>query len=211
MGRPGYILALLCAIVTLGALTACSESEEEAPVVDPSVPMSIVVTSAVVSDGEALPGKHTCYGLDQSPPISWTGVPEGTKSLALTLVQPDVKVHWVLYALPPDVSELPEGMTAAEATSLGGKNVSNDFNRLGYGGPCSPRGEENDYVLTVYAVDTELDLGSKPDMNDLLTAMSGHLLARGQLKFTYLQRDIGIAPATRRDVPTAELPVDRGT
>lgn len=187
MGRPGYILALLFAIVTLGTPTACSENEEEAPAVDPSVPMSIVVTSAVVSAGEALPGKYSCYGLDRSPPISWTGVPEGTRSLALVMVQPDTKVHWVLYGLPPDVSELPEGLTAAEVTSLGGKNGANDFNRLGYGGPCSPRGDTNDYLLTVYALDTELDLESKPDMNDLLTAMSGHLLARGQLRFTYLQ------------------------
>ncbi|MCH8206798.1 MAG: hypothetical protein IH956_07310, partial [Chloroflexi bacterium] len=87
MGKPGYLFALCCAVVTLGALTACSggsggDEGASALALDEGVPMSIVVTSSVFLGGEAIPGKYTCYGLDQSPPISWTGVPEGAKSLA---------------------------------------------------------------------------------------------------------------------------------
>ena len=224
MGYRLYLLGVfLMALASLAAV-ACSGGDDgtakvddiDLSVLEEGVAASIVVTSSVFTDGERIPGKYSCYGLDQSPPISWSGVPDGTKSLALVSVEPDAPggvtwAHWLLYGMPADVTEVPESMSSTEAQLVGGTHGTNDFNRLGYGGPCSPRGETNSYLLTVYALDTELDLGSRAKMNDLLEAMSGHLLARGQLMFTYLQRIMGVSPSTRLDIPVTGPSINRGT
>ena len=115
-----------------------------------------------------MPKRYTCEGPDVSPPLAWSGVPEGTKSLVLVVDDPDAPdpkaprmtwVHWVLYNLPPTASALPEGV-AAEALPVGTEQGLNDWKRPGYGGPCPPIGRHR-YFHKLYALDTVLTgLGS---------------------------------------------------
>ena len=154
--------------------------------------MSIEVTSPVFTGGASIPVKHRCVGEDTSPPLRWSGVPQGTKSIALISDDPDAPggtwVHWVYYAIPADVTELSEGMPTSEALPDGSRQGSNDFRRTGYGGPCPPPGSPHRYYFKVYALDAEVDLGPRASKSALLRAMDGHILAEGQLMGTYKRR-----------------------
>src|SRR5688572_16304039 len=132
--------------------------------------MPLELTSSAFAHLGEIPTKHTCEGDDVSPPLAWAGVPDGTKSLALIVDDPDapdpaapkrVWVHWVLYDLPPGGS-LPEGARPPS----GAREGTNDWKRTGYGGPCPPIGRHR-YFHKLYALDQMLgDLG-KPDKTKL--------------------------------------------
>ena len=148
-------------------------------------------SSAFVHQGE-IPRTHTRDGEDVSPPLEWSGVPAGTKSLALIVDDPDapdpkaprmVYVHWVLYNIPPDASGLAEAIRPANlpAGTLQGRN---DWGRTGYGGPCPPIGRHR-YFHKLYALDKVFrDLG-QPTKAQLLAVMEDHVLAEAQLIGTY--------------------------
>jgi Raf kinase inhibitor-like YbhB/YbcL family protein len=156
------------------------------------VAMALVLTSAAFGPNGPIPRVYTCQGKDVSVPLSWSGVPDGTKSLALIVDDPDAPdpeapkmtwVHWVLYDLPPSTRGLKEGLRPAElpAGTLPGKN---DWKRTGYGGPCPPIGRHR-YFHKLYALDTVLpDLG-QPTKARLEQAMKGHVLASSVLVGTY--------------------------
>ena len=106
------------------------------------------LSSPAFTDGGAIPQKYTCEGEDISPPLAWSGVPAGAKSLVLIVDDPDAPdpkapkmtwVHWVLYNLPADSSGLPEGV---KPDTLPGKAIAGltDWKRASYGGPCPPIG-----------------------------------------------------------------------
>lgn len=154
--------------------------------------MSFIITSSEFKQGAAIPAKFTCQGDDVSPPLSWEGIPEGTRSLALVVHDPDVPspdnpkriwVHWVLYNLTPDTSALTEN-TATSGLPAGAQQGINDWNRTGYGGPCPPMGRHR-YFHRLYALDTVLDNLKKPTMKQLETAMQGHIIAEAELIGTY--------------------------
>jgi len=148
-------------------------------------------STAFVHQGE-IPRRYTCEGEDVSPPLAWSGVPEGTRSFALVVDDPDAPdpraprmtwVHWVLYDLPAGTRGLPEAV-AASALPTGTRQGRNDWKREGYGGPCPPIGRHR-YFFKLYALDALLpDLGS-PAKADLEKAMEGHVLARAELLGTY--------------------------
>ncbi len=155
--------------------------------------MTLVVSSPAFANKQSIPVRYTCEGEDISPPLQFTGIPEGTASLALIVDDPDAPdpaapkmtwVHWLLYNLPPDTSGLPEAVTAfPPGTELG----TNDFGRTRYGGPCPPIGEHR-YRFKLYALDTMLpDLG-RPDKEALLRAMDGHILEQALLIGLYQKR-----------------------
>jgi Raf kinase inhibitor-like YbhB/YbcL family protein len=150
--------------------------------------MAMRVESPAFAEGGQIPGRYTCDGKDISPPLSWSGVPEGTKSLALICDDPDAPgktwVHWVLFNLPPRISELPEGVPALETISGGGAQGTNDFRKIGYGGPCPPRGTHR-YVFKLCALDTEVALASGATRADLDRAMKGRVLAEAALTGKY--------------------------
>ena len=205
MSRPSHLLLLSFAIFALGSLAAlaCSgggdggsaaRDDADLSVVEEGVPADIVVTSSAFVDGEAIPGQHSCYGLDLSPPISWSGAPAGTKSLALVSIEPEAAdgdnwIHWLLYGLPPDVTEVPGSIMSTDAQLVGGVHGTNDYRRLGWGGPCPPRGVTHFYFFKVYALDAELNLADGARKIDLIEAMKGHVLSHGQLMGTYHQKD----------------------
>jgi Raf kinase inhibitor-like YbhB/YbcL family protein len=150
------------------------------------------LTSTAFTHGAAIPVKHTCDAADLSPPLKWSGVPTGAKSLVLIVDDPDAPVgtwvHWVLYDLPPTVSEMPEGVTKAETTPDGGKQGRNDFKRLGYGGPCPPPGAPHRYFFKLYALDKPLELKAGATKKEVERAMDKHVLAQAELMGTYQRK-----------------------
>jgi Raf kinase inhibitor-like YbhB/YbcL family protein len=152
--------------------------------------MAFTLTSTAFGDGAAIPAQYTCDGVDVSPPLAWSGPPPGTRSFALIADDPDAPagtwVHWVLYNLPADVSELPENVAKVESLDLGGaRQGRNDFRHPGYGGPCPPPGPAHRYFFKLYALDTRLELKAGAQKKDVEAAMEGHVLGSAQLMGTY--------------------------
>lgn len=158
--------------------------------------MPLALTSSAFSHQGEIPGRFTCDGDNVSPPLAWSDPPEGTKSFALIVDDPDAPdpraprmtwVHWVLYNLPATAEELPEGVWRA-ALPPGTREGLNDWKRTGYGGPCPPIGRHR-YFHKLYALDTVLpDLG-EPTKAKLERAMKGHVLAHTELVGTYRKGD----------------------
>jgi Raf kinase inhibitor-like YbhB/YbcL family protein len=158
----------------------------------PTTTTMITLTSSAFQPNGAIPAKYTCEGGDTSPPLAWSGVPQGAKSLALIVDDPDAPdpkapkmtyVHWVLYDIPPGTTELREGASKG-GLPAGTREGKNDWKRTGYGGPCPPKGRHR-YFHKLYALDTVLpDLGAATKAK-LEAAMEGHILAKGELIGTY--------------------------
>ena len=150
--------------------------------------MAIRLTSTAFNEGEMIPAKYTCDGANVSPPLSWSGAPEKTKSLALIADDPDAPgktwVHWVVYDLPASADSLPENVAKQETISSGGKQGTTDFKKIGYGGPCPPSGTHR-YFFKIYALDDETELKPGATKDELLKAMEGHTVAQGQLMGKY--------------------------
>ncbi|RXZ43698.1 YbhB/YbcL family Raf kinase inhibitor-like protein [Crenobacter cavernae] len=153
--------------------------------------MSLTLTSAAFAANGTIPVHLTCEGRDVSPPLSWSGAPEGTQSFVLIVDDPDAPdpaaprmtwVHWVLYNLPATTTELPEDVRALPP---GTREGLNDWQKTGYGGPCPPIGTHR-YFHKLYALDTVLpDHINRPTKDELMTAMHGHVLAQVELVGTY--------------------------
>jgi len=150
--------------------------------------MGIQVESSAFTEGSMIPVKYTCDGEDVSPPLRWGNLPISTKSIALISDDPDAPVgtwvHWVLYNLPPDVRDLPENIPPKKTLENGAVHGTNDFKRLGYGGPCPPGGTHR-YFFKIYALDTKIDLAPGASKAQLVKAMEGHVLESGQLMGKY--------------------------
>lgn len=150
--------------------------------------MAMEITSTAFTHEGMIPRRFTCDGEDVSPPLGWKGVPEGTKSLMLTTDDPDAPrktwVHWVLYNLPAARGALPEGVPPERTLAGGGRQGTNDFGRIGYGGPCPPSGTHR-YFFKLFALDAELELLPGATKEELLRAMEGHVLAEAQLMGRY--------------------------
>ena len=198
-------------------------------------PMDIEVTSPVFSRIRRIPIEFTCtenywypeagfaprYGEDKSPPLAWTAGPEGTMSYALIADDPDAvkydpgvvspRVHWTIWNIPADVTELSEQVpTTTEVLSIGPNTRQgvNDYLQTGWSGPCPPPNvisifSRDDhpgggkttqyphaYAFTVYALDTELELGADATKNDLLEAMDGHVLDAGRMTGEYINKKL---------------------
>ena len=139
----------------------------------------------------AIPTKHTCEGDDVAPSLTWSDVPQGTKSLALIVDDPDAPdpqaprvtwVHWVVFNIPSTAHGLSEG----HALPAGAVQGVNDWKRAAYGGPCPPIGRHR-YFHKLYALDTTLPL-KQPTKVALEKAMQGHVLAKAELVGTYEKR-----------------------
>jgi Raf kinase inhibitor-like YbhB/YbcL family protein len=147
--------------------------------------MAFELTSSVFKEGELIPKKYTCEGPDASPLLRWGNPPQGTRSFALIADDPDAPVgtwvHWVIFNLPPDARELPEGVPTQDTLPNGARQGLNDFKRVGYGGPCPPPGKPHRYYFKLYALDRVLDLKPRVTKAHVLDASKGHVLAEAQL------------------------------
>jgi Raf kinase inhibitor-like YbhB/YbcL family protein len=156
--------------------------------------MEMTISSSAFAHLGKIPKQATCEGLDASPPLSWSGIPAGAKSLVLIVDDPDAPdpaaprmtwVHWLLYNLPVDCAGLPQALIDLPEGTLEGLN---DWKRTGYGGPCPPIGRHR-YFHKLYALDVVLPDLHTPDKARLEQAMQGHILAEGQLIGTYQKGD----------------------
>ena len=196
-------------------------------------PMTMEVSSTVFSRIRRIPIEFTCtdnywypetgearYGEDKSPPLAWANAPDGAQSFAIIVDDPDAveyepgivspRVHWVIWNIPADVTELAEAVATTTEVAAVGPNTRqgvNDYGVMGWSGPCPPpnvisifaRDDHvgskktqypHGYVFTVYALDGELDLAAGATKNDLLAAMDGRVLAAGQLRGEYINKKL---------------------
>ena len=118
------------------------------------------IHSSAFTAGDPIPPKYTCSGQNVSPPLSWSGVPQGAKSLVLIVDDPDAPsgafVHWVVYNLPPETTHLDEAVTNSTSIPGGGAQGRNDFGGDGYGGPCPPPGKPHHYRFLLYALNSRI-------------------------------------------------------
>ena len=152
--------------------------------------MSFQITVSGFADGGTIPQRHTCEGQDLSPALDWAGAPAGAKSFVLIVDDPDAPVgtwnHWLLYDLPATTESLAEA-ARPPAPARSGRN---DFGRLGYGGPCPPRGHgPHRYYFRLYAVEVaSLGLPEGVSRADLDRALRPHVLAETQYLGRYERR-----------------------
>jgi len=151
--------------------------------------MALKIESPTFKQEATIPSHYTCEGKDISPALSWSGAPTGVKSWALIMDDPDAPmgtwIHWVLYNLPANTTNLAEGVATQETLPNGAKQGITDFRRVGYGGPCPPPGKPHRYFFKLYALDTMLNLPPKATKQQLLDAMKGHILGETQLMGKY--------------------------
>ena len=151
--------------------------------------MTLSLTSAAFKEGGKIPAKYTCDGQDISPPLTWDEPTPKTQAIALIVDDPDAPggmfTHWVLFNIPGNIRQLGEGVPVQERLQNGALQGRNDYGKIGWGGPCPPRGPAHRYSFTIYALDKPLDLKPGVSKKQLLDAMKGHILAQGQLIGTY--------------------------
>ena len=166
-------------------LTACgpaTDTERSADVtMQTATTTSLRLMSAAFDPGGVIPREHTCDGEDVSPPLSWSGPPEGTQAFALIATDPDARgfVHWVLTDIPGSTTEL----RAGEGDSLGVPG-HNDFGRTGWGGPCPPSGSHR-YVFRLYALSARMQLPGTQDADAIASRLAELTLAEAELTGTY--------------------------
>ncbi|MCR4314734.1 MAG: YbhB/YbcL family Raf kinase inhibitor-like protein [Planctomycetes bacterium] len=171
-------------ILAAFALQSCAaeeqpDGEEETP------ESSLVLTSSDFEAGGRIPAPCTCDGEDKSPQLSWSGAPAGTKSFALSIIDPDAPrgewIHWLIVNIPADITSIPANGPLLEAAT----QIENSFGRVTYGGPCPPSGTHR-YFHTVYALDVE-KLEGVTKMN-FVEVVESHSLAKGELIGLYSRR-----------------------
>ncbi len=150
--------------------------------------------SASFMDGKMMDDKYTCHGQDISPELSWRGAPGKTKSFALIVEDPDAPTmnftHWVVFNIPaiadPKTNgfEMTEGFPRDGKTDKGITQGANDFQKIGYDGPCPPSGVHR-YYFKLYALDSLLPLGGGALKSQVEKAMIGHILAQTQIMGQY--------------------------
>jgi Raf kinase inhibitor-like YbhB/YbcL family protein len=151
--------------------------------------MALDLTSTAFQEGAAIPEQYTADGRNLSPPLKWTDPPAGTNSLAIICEDPDAPrgafTHWVAFNLPAESRELSEGIPALATLPNGTAQSTNDFGKVGYGGPKPPPGKPHRYFFKLYALDRRPELQPGATKHQVLAAMKSHILAEGQLMGTY--------------------------
>ena len=155
------------------------------------------ISSSTLRDGEVVPRDHTPDGRNDSPDLKWEGAPTGTRSFAVLCEDPGVGnpppfVHWIVYNIPASAKRLPPSLpidgSAMPDEIRGTIQGLSGFRRAIYRGPAPPPGKVHHYHFVVYALDTNIETpANQPPLTraQLLEAMQGHVLAKGELVATY--------------------------
>jgi Raf kinase inhibitor-like YbhB/YbcL family protein len=152
----------------------------------------LYLKTSAFQPGSEIPKQFTCEGQDQSPPLQWGDAPKGTQSFALIVEDPDAPsgtfTHWVLFNLPANLTELPQGVPHSHHIPSGGVQGTNDFGKVGYGGPCPPAGKPHRYFFKLYALNTKLDLSPGAKKSDVEHSMDGHVIAHAEIMGKYQRK-----------------------
>lgn len=193
-------------VIALGSGLACcgaaGPAPEEAPLAKAGPTLTqrgrLEIGSPAFEPGGTMPVQYTCFGDNVSPPLTWSGVPAGTRAVVLLVDDPDSRppgfVHWVLYDIPPATTGLGENVPGDVELADGSRQGSNDFapyghgtfpsgaekKLVGYDGPCPPGGTHH-YVFSLYALDAALGLPGEATMAEVKAAMEGHILVKAEL------------------------------
>jgi Raf kinase inhibitor-like YbhB/YbcL family protein len=174
------VLVLMAGLATLAA---CSSGGGE-PRRERDLPERITVSSAAFDAGGTIPARFTCAGEDISPPLRWSGMPEGTAGVALVVDDPDAPrgtyVHWVLTGLDPATGGLAEG-----AVPAGARQLPNSAGKAAWTGPCPPAGPAHHYRFTVYALMRDPEVAGDADPEAAVEAIEAAATARGRLVATF--------------------------
>jgi Raf kinase inhibitor-like YbhB/YbcL family protein len=151
--------------------------------------MALELNSTSFQAGGSIPRPCTGDGRNASPALQWRDPPADTRSFALICEDPDAPrgtfTHWVIFNLPPESRELSEGVSADATLPNGAKQGTNDFGKIGYGGPAPPPGKPHRYFFKLYALDQGLELQPQATRAQLLAAVKGHVLGQAELMGTY--------------------------
>lgn len=151
--------------------------------------MSIAITSTAFVEGAAIPKRHGGDGENLSPALAWNGFPAATKSFLLRVEDPDAPsgtfTHWILFNIPPGLTQLAEGLPASPALPGIGQQGTNDADEIGYFGPCPPPGKPHRYFFRIFALDRMLELPPACRSSQVQKAMNDHVLDSGALMGTY--------------------------
>ena len=193
---PGGTVASAAAVVsptppaTSATTGPVSTTSAEPTAIVEETPMPVfTLTSTAFEPRTDIPEHYTCDGADVSPPLAWSGAPDGTVSLVLMVHDPDARAftHWLAYEIPGGpTGSLPEAVPANARTPKQGRN---DFGKIGYGGPCPPAGTgTHHYVFGLWAIDRSLGLAEGLRPPAIEAAMAGHILAATELVGLYRHR-----------------------
>jgi Raf kinase inhibitor-like YbhB/YbcL family protein len=145
--------------------------------------MNLIIEAFMYSYGNKIPKKYTCDDENITPGLKWENVPEGVKSFAIIMEDPDVKsrstpfVHWVVYNIAGEIRQFETGVVPEKV-----KQGTNDFGKIGYQGPCpEPSADHHRYFVKLYALDTMLDLPEGATKQELVRAMKNHILAEHEV------------------------------
>ena len=169
---------------------SCTRGVDEQPLPFLKLRSSSFAGDTIPERYQGSPENCPCNGKDISPALSWSSPPERTQSFALIVTDKDSPlwfnfVHWVLYDLPADRRDLPEGIPKQGQLPDGSRQGLNGFDKIGYAGPCPPGHSPHHYVFDVYALNTTLNLPPGASKKQVVKAMNGHILARGELVGKY--------------------------
>jgi Raf kinase inhibitor-like YbhB/YbcL family protein len=181
----GPLVASPAPVATLSAATSAQAASEVPMTAEPETPSQLfTLTSSAFADGGSIPRTYACDGQDTSPPLEWSAAPDGTRTLALVMTDPDAGdfVHWVFFNVDASGSGgIPTGFSASPDGPAQGRN---SFGKVGYGGPCPPSGTHH-YVFRLLALDASLELTGSPSASQVLDAANGHVLGEAKLTGTY--------------------------
>ena len=188
-----HALLRIAPALVLAALASCGASDREdnkangGATVENATLTKFQLTSDGFREGQPIPVQFTCDGADQTPALHWTDPPEGTRSFALVIDDPDAPSgtfrHWGVFDIPASARSIGGGQRV-------GTEVANDFGKPGYGGPCPPKGHgAHHYHFKLFALDVDrLDIGSDAKVADVESKAGKHAIAQGELIGTYERR-----------------------
>ena len=192
--RISRLISALLLIAVPVVLVSCSQNEDDIDQFDPesSVIAVIELSSPAFADGGAIPSQYTCDGEHESPPLRWSDVPAGAKSLVVVVDDPDapgrIFRHWAAYNIPAGAESLSAGQDSQFELKDSTKNSLNDFGNVGYGGPCPPVGETHEYVFFIYALSEQLKFDEPPSPTEISSAIRGKVLGTGSFSGMYARQ-----------------------
>ena len=174
----------LVALASCGMRNHATNESNGGTAVENATLTKLALTSSAFQNGQPIPVRYTCDGENQSPALSWGDPPQGTKSFALVIDDPDapngIFRHWGVFDIPASTRSIGGGQRV-------GTEVTNDFGKAGYGGPCPPKGHgPHHYHFKLFALDVDkLNIAARAKVLDVENEATKHAIAQGELVGTY--------------------------
>jgi Raf kinase inhibitor-like YbhB/YbcL family protein len=182
------------ALTTAILFTSCGSNKDSNTEFDPesSQIATINMSSSAFEDGDSIPTEYTCDGNNTSIPLRWSDVPDGTRSIAILVDDSDASAgifrHWYVYNIPSGTRSIPAEQANTIKLNDSIRQASNDFDNIGYSGPCPPVGQEHEYVFFIYALSESLNFNDDATALDVSAALRGKVVGTGSFSGIYARR-----------------------